>query len=99
MSQITKQIKGAIYLDTEYTLQPLRYTFFEGEARSWAQYELVCEHTIEFLAMPPADEAAIAVKALEVKRAKMRAEFEASMTDIQHRINNLLALTYEEASQ
>lgn len=98
-ASLTKQIKGAIYLDTSHTSAPLRYAFFEGQAASWANYELVCEHTVEFLAPPAEAEIKVLVDALETKRTKLRADFEATMTQLQSKINNLLALSYDATEE
>jgi hypothetical protein len=89
-----KTIKGGIYYDTDRNAEG-KYTFFRGSFGNFGSYIEVCEHTIEFDLPDAFDPRPVEIEALKKKASELNAEFNAKVTEINRRISELQAITYE----
>lgn len=89
----TITIAGGIYFDTKHDqYSGGLYKFIGGTAKSWDKYLLVMPY--EFTVDLPADfdPRSAQVKALEKQRDELHAKFALAVTEINARINSLLAI-------
>lgn len=90
----TIELKGGIYLDTsalKWQTEP-RYAFVAGDLRTFGSYVALVEHTLVFQA--PDDVRDHQVEALRAERKKAMADFTKTLTDIDARIAQLLAIEH-----
>ncbi|MEZ7780496.1 hypothetical protein O4A46_01655 [Cupriavidus gilardii] len=88
----TIEIKGAIYAYRSYEGAPLSFSFFNFEPGSgWLH---VRDHTIVTPLPDDFDPRASEVRALERERDEIRAEMTMRITEINERIQSLLAIEH-----
>lgn len=91
MKNIT--IEGGIYLNTEAgQWGDSEYKFFGGKCESWDKYIAIAPYTIAFDLPAYFDPRSAQVKALEKQRDELHAKFALAVTEINARINSLLAI-------
>lgn len=89
----TITINGGIYLDTKHDkYSGALYKFIGGTASSWDKYMLVMPYSFTVELPADFDPRTEQVKALEAQKADLHAKFALAVTEINARINSLLAI-------
>jgi hypothetical protein len=95
----TISIEGALYYDTSDKADlcwGTAYRWYPGKPQDFSETVVVCPLTIT-ADIGSFDPRPVAIRALEEQRTKLRAAFEASITEIARRINELQAIELAEA--
>ena len=91
MTTIT--LDGGIYLDAGHDqYSGSQYKFFAGRVESWDKYLVIMPYTLAFDLPADFDPRTAQVKALEAQKADLHAKFALAVTEINARINSLLAI-------
>jgi hypothetical protein len=93
-----QSIKGGIYYDTDKNAELFcgtRYKFLSGPLENFSTYIAIREHTLEFDLPEDFDPRPIEIEALKKKAEELQAETTAKVTEINRRISELQAITYE----
>ena len=94
----TITIKGGIYIDTGKYADPENpYRFFSGDPTDFNEYIAIMLHQITAEVPDDFDPRPAKIAALEAKKQELRAEFAAKVTEIERKISELQAITFEAA--
>jgi hypothetical protein len=89
----TITVEGGIYFDTGHDqYSGSQYKFFAGKYESWEKYIAIMPYTLAFDLPSDFDPRSAQVKALEKQKADLHAKFALAVTEINARINSLLAI-------
>lgn len=92
----TKTIEGGIYLNLDYGVKPYetsQFSFFAGSLDDFQNHKALTAHTISFELPDGFDPRADQLARLKEQKQKLHAEFAAAVTEIDARINKLLAIS------
>jgi hypothetical protein len=89
----TITIEGGIYFDTGHDqYSGSQYKFLSGRFESWEKYIAIMPYTLAFDLPADFDPRTTQVQALEKQKADLHAKFALAVTEINARINSLLAI-------
>ena len=97
----TITIEGGLYFNTDKRASVCgsTYRFFSGSLEAFSDYIPICKHTLIAELPEGFDPRPAQIKALEAQREELKAKVAAAVTEINGRINSLLAIENETPAE